>query len=187
MRHNSILASATSLLLCLVLPNTAHALDMTLQSVGMRAQIGEKSDVIGRIAPESFHESDIVANFSLPWSRDFHSGWTTRSRLLTHAGVLTSQNKSALVAAAIPALAFDRKNNGLMIDMGLGLALLSRHRFDLQDFGGPLQFALTLGIEVPLHRHLAASYRFMHYSDAGFHSPGTIGTDMHMVELLYRF
>jgi hypothetical protein len=57
----------------------------------------------------------------------------------------------------------------------------------LQDFGGPLQFALTLGIEVPLYGHAAAGYRFMHYSDAGFYAPGTIGADMHMVELLYRF
>jgi hypothetical protein len=46
---------------------------------------------------------------------------------------------------------------------------------------------LTLGVEVPLFQNIAAGYRFMHYSDAGFYAPGTIGADMHMVELLYRF
>ncbi|MBU0690142.1 MAG: acyloxyacyl hydrolase [Gammaproteobacteria bacterium] len=172
-------------MLCLVSPRHSHALDMELQSVGMRLQIGEKSHVIGALQPESFHESDIVANFSLPWAHQFQSGWQASTRLLTHAGVLRGQNDTALVAVAIPALAFG--NGSFMIDTGLGLAWLSKHRFALQDFGGPLQFALTLGVEVPLYRHIAAGYRFMHYSDAGFYAPGTIGTDMHMVELLYRF
>lgn len=170
-----------------MLPHAALALEITLQSAGIRAQIGEKSDVIGRVAPESFHETALVANFGLPWSHDFASGWALRSRLLTHAGVLSGQNQRALVAAAIPAIALGRHQEGFTIDTGLGLAWLSRHRFDLQDFGGPLQFALTLGIEMPLSRHYTAGYRFMHYSDAGFYAPGTIGTDMHMVELLYRF
>lgn len=160
---------------------------MELQSVGVRLQIGEKSHVIGALQPESFHEYDVVANFKLPWEHRFQSGWVARTRLLTHAGVLRGQNQTALVAVAIPTLALGTRDGGVMLDTGLGLAYLSRHRFALQDFGGPLQFALTLGIEVPLFRNIAAGYRFMHYSDAGFYAPGTIGADMHMVELLYRF
>ncbi|MBA3024208.1 MAG: acyloxyacyl hydrolase [Gammaproteobacteria bacterium] len=174
-------------MLFLAVPRHSHAVDLELQSVGARLQIGEKSHVIGALQPESFHEYDVVANFKLPWEHRFQSGWVARTRLLTHAGVLKGQNQSALVAVAIPALVFGRQDGGVMVDTGLGLALLSRHRFALQDFGGPLQFALTLGVEVPLHRHFAAAYRFMHYSDAGFYAPGTIGADMHMVELLYRF
>lgn len=179
--------AGTLVMLCLVVPQHSHAVDLELQSAGVRLQIGEKSHVIGALQPESFHEYDVVANFRLPWEHRFHSGWVARSRLLTHAGVLKGQNQTALVAVAIPALAIGRTEGGVMLDMGLGLALLSRHRFALQDFGGPLQFALTLGIEVPLQRQFVTGYRFMHYSDAGFYSPGTIGADMHMIELLYRF
>jgi hypothetical protein len=187
-RHSIVTVFAVAIaFLCLLAPRHSHAVDLELQSAGVRLQIGEKSHVIGALQPESFHEYDVVANFKLPWEHQFQSGWVARTRLLTHAGVLKGQNQTALVAVAIPALAFGRQDGGVMVDTGLGLALLSRHRFALQDFGGPLQFALTLGVEVPLHRHFAAAYRFMHYSDAGFYAPGTIGADMHMVELLYRF
>ncbi|MBU1214998.1 MAG: acyloxyacyl hydrolase [Gammaproteobacteria bacterium] len=174
-------------MLVLVAPGHSQAADIELQSVGFRVQIGEKSHVIGALQPESFHESDVSAVFGFPWERQLQSGWIARTRLVTHAGVLRGQNDTALVAAAIPTLALSTQDGSLLVDTGLGLAWLSRHRFALQDFGGPLQFALTLGIEVPLYRHIAAGYRFMHYSDAGFYAPGTIGADMHMVELLYRF
>ncbi len=161
--------------------------DMALQSAGMRLQIGEKSQVIGQLQPESFRESDVELIFSLPWQRKFESGWEARARLVMHAGVLEGQSDSAFVAVAIPTLTLGKQRGSFLIDTGLGLAYLSRHRFDLQDFGGPLQFALTLGIEVPVYQHIAVGYRFMHYSDAGFYAPGTIGADMHMLALLYRF
>lgn len=174
-------------MLCLIAPRPGQAADMELQSVGVRLQIGEKSHVIGALQPESFNETDVEAVFSLPWQRQFESGWEARARLVTHAGVLRGQSDSALVAVAIPTFALGTQSGSFLIDTGLGLAYLSRHRFDLQDFGGLIQFALTLGIEVPLYRHIVAGYRFIHYSDAGFYAPGTIGADMHMVELLYRF
>jgi hypothetical protein len=71
--------------------------------------------------------------------------------------------------------------------MGAGGALLSRHRFGTQDYGGPFQFALTLGAGVPLSEHLGLGYRFMHYSDAGINGSNTTGADFHMVEFTYRF
>jgi len=184
LRHAARIVLAT--MLCLIAA-PGQASNWDLQSIGIRLQVGEKSRVIGALQPESFHESDIEAVFGLPWERMFQSGWEARARLVTHAGVLRGQSDSALVAVAIPTLTFGTQNGSFLIDTGLGLAYLSRHRFDLQDFGGPLQFALTLGMEVPLFDHFAAGYRFMHYSDAGFYAPGTIGADMHMVELLYRF
>ncbi len=179
--------AAIAILLCLIAPLHSSALDLKLQSVGVRAQVGEKSHVIGALQPESFRESDVEAVFGLPWEHPFPNAWEVRARLVTHAGVLKGQSNSALVIAAIPTITLGTKRGSFLIDTGLGLAYLSRHRFDLQDFGGPLQFALTLGMEVPLFDNIAAGYRFMHYSDAGFYAPGTIGADMHMVELLYRF
>ncbi len=178
---------ATIAMLCLAAPRHSRAADLELRSLGVRAQIGEKSRVIGEAQPESFHEYDIVASFQLPWERQFQSGWGARSRLLTHAGVLTGENKTALVASAIPTLAFGRQDGQFKVEMGVGLALLSRHLFELQDFGGPLQFALTLGVGVPLNRRVEIGYRFMHYSDAGAYGSRTIGADLHMVELLYLF
>lgn len=171
----------------LVAPRHSRAADMELRSLGVRAQIGEKTRVIGEEQPESFHEFDIVASFLLPWERQSRSGWGARARLLTHAGVLRGMNKTAIVTSAIPTLAFGRQDGQVKVEMGVGLALLSRHRFMHQDFGGPLQFALTFGVGTPLYRRIEIGYRFMHYSDAGTYGSGKIGADLHMVELNHCF
>jgi len=73
------------------------------------------------------------------------------------------------------------------LDLGMGGALLSKHHFGTQDFGGPFQFALTLGDGVPLYERLGGGYRFLHYSDAGTNGSHTTGVDFHMIELIYRF
>lgn len=56
-----------------------------------------------------------------------------------------------------------------------------------QDFGGPFQFALTLGIGVPVYKKPGVAYRFLHYSDAGLNGSDTTGADFHMNEISYRF
>ena len=109
------------------------------------------------------------------------------TRLLTSAGVLSGADKTALVVSVIPVLALGSQDGQFTLDLGAGLALLSKHHFAQQDFGGNLQFALTFGVGVPLYRRVGVGYRFMHYSDAGLYGPDTIGVDFHMVELIYRF
>lgn len=113
--------------------------------------------------------------------------WGVGARLLASAGVLRGAGKTALVASNIPVLAFGRQDGRFTVDLGAGLALLSEHRYAQQDFGGPLQFALTFGVGVPLYQRVGVGYRFLHYSDAGAHGSDTIGADFHMVELIYRF
>lgn len=72
------------------------------------------------------------------------------------------------------------------LDLGAGGALFSKYRFGTQDYGGPFQFALTLGLRMPLYKKLGVGYRFMHYSDASINGPDTIGADFHMIEFIYR-
>ena len=84
-------------------------------------------------------------------------------------------------------LAIGTQDGRFTLDMGVGIALLSRHRYAQQDYGGPLQAALTLGFSVPLYERVAVGYRFLHYSDAGAYGHDTIGADFHMIELIYRF
>jgi hypothetical protein len=106
---------------------------------------------------------------------------------LTSVGVLQGAGKTALVASVIPVLALGRQDGRLTVDLGAGLALLSKHRYAQQDYGGPLQFALTFGVGVPLYQRVGLGYRYLHYSDAGAYGPYTIGADFHMIELIYRF
>jgi primosomal replication protein N len=159
---------------------------LELLSVGVRARVGEKN-VLGKEQPESFREYDVVASIQLPWKGQSPSGWEVGARLLTSVGVLQGAGKTALVASVIPVLALGRQDGRLTVDLGAGLALLSKHRYAQQDYGGPLQFALTFGVGVPLYQRVGLGYRYLHYSDAGAYGPYTIGADFHMIELIYRF
>jgi len=184
--HFSLLIRATMVLLCMLMARPALADGFDLLSVSALVKVGE-NHVLGKAQPESFREYDVMAAFRLPLEELIPADSWVQTRLLVGAGVLQSSGKTGVVVAAIPALAIATQDGRFSADVGLGAALLSRYRFGRQDFGGPLQFALTAGLSIPLYGSIGAGYRFMHYSDAGLHGSGTVGTDSHMAELIYRF
>ena len=164
----------------------SYAEDLDLQNLSMRASFSETT-VLGKDAPENFESYDVSANFELPWKNYSTSGWGIGTRLMTSAGVLRGDGKDALVVSIVPELTLGSMDGRYTLDLGIGGALLSRHRFGTQDFGGPFQFALTSGLSIPLYKKLSLGYRFMHYSDAGINGSDTIGADLHMIELIYGF
>jgi hypothetical protein len=167
-------------------PWPACAAEWEVLSVGLRAQVWEQR-VLGKEQPESFNEYDLVAAMRLPWDGPSFWGFEVNTRLLASAGVLQGADKTAFVASAIPAIAFIRRDVPITVEFGAGLALISEHRFGEQDYGGPLQFALTLSVGVPLYKRVGIAYRLMHYSDASAYGSHTIGADLHMLELTYNF
>lgn len=169
----------------LLVPNLAYAEGLNLQSVGVRGRISEKT-VLGEDAPENFKEYDVLANFDLPWRNYATAGWGWGTRLMASGGILRAEGKNALVVSLIPELTLGSEDGRYTLDFGIGGALLSRHRFGTQNYGGPFQFALTFGVGVPLYKKLGIGYRFLHYSDAGLNGSNTIGADFHMIELNYR-
>ncbi|MGQ0578227.1 MAG: acyloxyacyl hydrolase [Betaproteobacteria bacterium] len=174
------------LVLCLLAPWPSRADDLPLLSVGVRARVSGMT-VLGEEQPEVFQQYDAVASFGLPWRQYSESGWGAGTRLMASAGALRGAGKTALVVSLIPVLALGSQDGRFTLDLGIGGALLSESQFGTQDFGGPFQFALTVGAGVPLYDHLGLGYRFLHYSDAGINGPDTTGADFHMVELTYRF
>lgn len=167
------------------LPMSAVA-SMELHDISVRVRVGGDR-VIGVEQPERFESIDLGLTWRLPWQRYGESGWGVGTRLLGSIGWMTGASDSALVLSAVPLLALGSADGRFTLDMGLGLALLSRHEFEQQDFGGHTQFALTVGLSVPVYRNVSVGYRFMHYSDAAMHGDDTIGADFHMVELGWRF
>jgi hypothetical protein len=163
-----------------------RASELELLSVGVRLRVGEQT-VLGEQQPESFRAYDVAATIRLPWQQPLSPAWAVGTRLLASAGVLQGAEKSSGVLSLIPLLALHRQDGRFTLDLGAGLALLGRHRYAEQDFGGPLQVALTLGVAVPLHERIAVGYRFMHYSDGRAYGRDTTGADFHMVELIYRY
>jgi hypothetical protein len=170
----------------LLTPNLGYSKDLSLQSLSMRARVSEKT-LLGEDAPEDFEEYDVSANFRLPWKSYSTSGWGVGTRLMASAGVLRGAGQNALVVSLIPELTLGSGDGRYTLDLGIGGALFSRHRFGTQDYGGPFQFALTLGVGVPFYKKLGIGYRFLHYSDSGVNGSDTTGADFHMVEFSYRF
>jgi len=157
-----------------------------LLSVAVQARIGERT-VLGEQSPESFLAYDLRTSWRTPLEHRFASGMTVGAWGLASLGIFEGPDNTAVAASAIPLLAVATDDARFNLDAGIGLALLSEHRFADQDFGGPLQFALTLGLEAPLFGRVGLSYRFMHYSDASLYGAHTIGADLHMAGLSYRF
>jgi len=169
----------------LLAPSVSYSDDLNLQSLSIRARISEKT-LLGEDAPEDFEEYDVSANFELPWNNYSTFGWGVGTRLAASGGLLRGAGKSALGVSLIPEVTLGSDDGRFTLDMGVGGALFSRYRFGTQDYGGPFQFALTLGVRGPLYKKLGIAYRFLHYSDAGVNGPDTIGADFHMIELSYR-
>jgi hypothetical protein len=163
-----------------------HAVSLELLSGGVRVRFDDKT-VLGEKQPEVFREYDVFVNLRLPWQHLYASGWGWSLGLLASAGIMQGAEESGFVASGVPLLVFGSKDGRLSADVGAGLAFLSRHRYALQDYGGPVQAALTFAVNVPLYRQVGFGYRFMHYSDARVYGNHTTGADFHMVELLYRF
>jgi hypothetical protein len=159
---------------------------LSLLSVSIRARFSSV-DVLGGVAPEEFREYDVAANFRLPWAWYSQSDWGAGIRLMASAGALYGAGETALVVSLIPLVALGSQDGRFTLDMGAGGALLSRHRFGTQDYGGYFQFALTAGVGVPLFKRLGVGYRFLHYSDTGIYGPHNTGADFHMLEFTYRF
>ena len=170
---------------CLLAPTQSYSEDLDLQSLSMRARVSEHT-VLGKVAPEEFEEYDVAVNFALPWQSYSTSGWGRGSRLMASAGILRGAGEDALVVSLIPELTLGSEDGRFTLDLGVGVALFSRSRFGEQDYGGPFQFALTLGVSAPLYKKLGLGYRFLHYSDASVNGPHTIGADFHMIEFNYK-
>lgn len=185
-RYSAVLGLLTIILAGLLAIPPSYAGDLSVQSLGLRARISEKT-LLGEAAPEEFEEYDLSANVALPWEHYSTSGWGVGTRLMASAGVLRGAGEQALVVSVIPELTLGSQDGRFLLDLGAGGALFSRHRFGTQDYGGPFQFALTLGIGGPLYRHLGLGYRFLHYSDAGVNGSDTTGADFHMIEFHYRY
>lgn len=144
-------------------------------------------DVLGAEAPEKFQAWDIAVTFRLPWGWYSQSDWGVGIRPMTCIGALTGSEDTGLVVSFIPLLSFGSRDERFTLDMGAGAALFGRTTFGTQDFGGNFQFALTAGLGIPVFKRLGAGYRFMHYSDSRIYGSHTIGADMHMLEVAYRF
>ena len=78
-------------------------------------------------------------------------------------------------------------NGFVSIDAGIGLAFFGRDQYGTQDFGGPVQLVLTTALQIHPISHAYAGFRFQHFSDAGIYGSDSLGVDLYIIEVGYRF
>jgi len=172
--------------LCLLTPAPSRAEGVRLTSVGIRGGLTGFT-VIGADERESFQRYDVVATVGLPGSWQSQSGWGLDTGLMVSAGILLGAGEAGFIGTLAPVLALRSEDGRFSLDAGLGGALLSKHKFGDQEWGGPFQLVLTWGLRVPVYRAIRVGYRYQHLSDADIYGNPSRGADFHMLELIYSF
>lgn len=181
---NLLLTISLSTMLCT--PSLAE--DMALLSIGPRIGFSGKTPLLGKEQKYLFHMTDVAAVFRLPWSWPFgENQWKLETRLITSAGLLQAASDSGLMMTIVPDLALSGWGGLATFDVGAGAGLFSNYKFGLQDFGGPVQIVATAGVQVNPFSHAYAGFRAQHFSDAGLYGSSSLGVDMYIIELGYRF
>lgn len=183
-RHLLVLTLACSLSVCL--PPFGHAQEPGLLTIGPRMGVGGDSP-LGEEQKEDFEQYDIAATFVLPWGWHAESGWGLDTRFIASAGELRAAGSSGFMGTLVPDLAFSIFDGVVTLDVGLGAGFFGRYKFGVQNFGGPVQIIGTTGVGLMVYRTFFAGYRFQHFSDATIYGSDSLGADMHLVELSYRF
>jgi hypothetical protein len=162
--------------------------DIALLSFGPRVGFSGGSPVLGKRQTESFRMYDVAAVFTLPWSWPLGgSAWSLETRLTASAGLLEAADDSSLIMTVVPGLALSGWKGLVSIDAGAGAGFFSNYKFGEQDFGGPVQLSATMGVRINPFSHAYTGFRFQHFSDAGLYGPSSLGVDLYLVELGYRF
>jgi lipid A 3-O-deacylase PagL len=180
------LSLALSLSAACCTPSFAEGI--TLQSIGPRIGFGEKIPLMGKEQKYYFHLYDVAAVIKLPWSWPLgESTWSLDTRMIASAGLLTGASESGLMMTVVPGLGLNGWNGLVTFDAGAGAGFFSNYTFGVQDFGGPVQIVATAGVRVNPFSHAYAGFRAQHFSDAGLYGPSSLGVDMYIIELGYRF
>lgn len=162
--------------------------DTTLLSIGPRYGFSGKEPLLGERQTETFDLVDVAATFRLPWSWPLgESPWSVETRLITSAGALSGAGDTGLIATLVPLVALNGWKGFVSIDAGVGLGFFGREKYGTQDFGGPVQLVLTAALQIHPISHAFAGLRLQHFSDAGIYGAHSLGVDLYIIEVGYKF
>jgi hypothetical protein len=187
-QHPYLLLFILTLWISTVICTPSLAEDMALLSIGPRIGFSGKTPLLGKEQTYFFHMTDVAAVFKLPWSWPLGgNSWSLETRLIASAGLLAAAGDSGLIMTVVPDLALSGWEGLVAFDAGAGAGFFSNYKFGAQDFGGPVQIVATMGVRVNPFSHAYAGFRVQHFSDAGLYGSSSLGVDMYIVELGYRF
>ena len=166
----------------------SQAAESTLISIGLRGGFSDKTPLLGKQQREEFRLYDVDAIFRLPWRWPLGAGkWKLETGLITSVGLLEAAGDAGVMATVVPDLILTGWNEIVSFDAGAGVGVFSRHQFGSQDFGGPAQFVATIGIRFSPFTHSYADFHLLHFSDAGLYGSNSLGVDLYLFEVGYKF
>lgn len=170
-----------------LLPTLGFAEETTLIRIGPRLGLSGQT-FLGKEQKYNFRLYDVAGVFRLPWAWPLgETGWRIETRLITSAGAITGAGETGLMATIVPTVAVTSRNGTFTIDGGAGPGFFSNYKFGNQNFGGPVQIVATIGAGVNVFSHGYAGFRLQHFSDATLYGQSSLGVDMYLIELGYRF
>lgn len=162
--------------------------DTTLVSLGPRYGFSRKDPLLGKRQTANFALVDVAAIFRLPWSWPLgESPWSVETGLIISAGALYAAGDTGFIATVVPRVTLSGWNGFASIDAGIGLGLFGRDKYGTQDFGGHVQCVLTTALHIHPISHAFAGFRLQHFSDAGIYGAHSLGVDLYIIEVGYRF
>jgi lipid A 3-O-deacylase PagL len=176
-----------TLLLMPSLPESSWGHEIDIVGIGIRGGLNFADAELPPPEKEDFQQYDVIGIIGLPWKWEYpSSGWEVRSRVNGSAGVLRGAGDNAFITTITPGLAFRKPSWRLILDIGVGGALLTDWEFGRLDAGGPFQFIAHGGVSFELPWNLVLGWQFHHMSDATIYGKSQ-GVDLHMLELSYYF
>ena len=162
--------------------NTAKV-PLSLVAIGARYGTNAATDKAGAL-----DRVEVFWSWRTPYAWEFTSGWDIGARLNASVGALNGQGETGAVGTLVPTLAIGDTDNAFSFEAGVGAALFSRWEYGtVEDFGGPFQFILDVGVNYRVYKRFGLGYRFQHWSDGGIYGSDNRGVDMHMLEFSYRY
>lgn len=166
-------------------PTPGFAEETSLIRIGPRLGLSGQT-FLGKEQKYNFRLYDVAAAFRLPWKWSLgETGWRLETRVITSAGAISGAGETGFVATVVPTLALASRT--LTLDGGAGPGFFSNYKFGDQNFGGPVQIVATAGIGANIFSHSYVGFRLQHFSDANLYGQSSLGVDMYLVEIAYRF
>jgi hypothetical protein len=135
----------------------------------------------------SLDRVDVFGSWRTPYAWELTPGWEIGARLNASVGAMRGQQQLSAVGTLVPTLAIADTGNVFSFEIGAGGALFSQWEYGtVEDFGGPFQFVLDIGVNFRVYKQFGVGYRYQHWSDAGIYGAKR-GVDMNMLELSYRY
>ena len=188
MHPSRLLGPIAFLGLFILIHEQSIAGDTTLLSIGPRYGFSRKDPLLGKRQTANFDLVDVAALFRLPWSWPLgESPWSVETGLITSAGALSAAGDTGFIATVVPRVALSGWNGFASIDVGIGLGLFGRDKYGPQDFGGHVQLVLTTALQIHPISQAFAGFRLQHFSDAGIYGSHSLGVDLYIIEVGYRF